>query len=369
MSDSSEHSTRAQRELLAETFDQTLDPLAEYAEPLAETGVDPFGLYVTEVLNKREIAPRTRELHRTLYNQWREHMAQEGRHPACPSEEHVKRFIETERDERGNAPVTIKEKLRKLTKAYEYWQQEPSFPHPPDYNPFVLAREKVALESREQKKPPRIPTSDLQEFIQSVDMIRARTIIATQLKLGLRATELCNITIGELAIDDSDLEQHYPQLGSHPLLDGRPNAVYIPHDRVGNKSGNPRVLPLDREIQSLLRRWLRIRPDNGSPWVFLTRRGNQLRKQRINEFWKDCFHPEYAESETRRPVTSHYGRHRFTTYWRVEKGLERPLIKYMRGDRPDSRSVKARDGIDEYIHTYYEDIAPLYREQMFSIEI
>lgn len=95
-----------------------------------------------------------------------------------------------------------------------------------------------------------------------------------------------------------------------------------------------------------------------APWLFLSVRGNQLRKQRINELWKDCFHPEYAESESWRAVTSHYGRHRFTTFWRVGQDIERPLIKYMRGDRPDSRSVTDRGGIDEYIHTYYEDIAP-----------
>lgn len=73
------------------------------------------------------------------------------------------------------------------------------------------------------------------------------------------------------------------------------------------------------------------------------------------------FHPEYAESEHHRAVLSHYGRHRFTTYWRVQQDLPRPLIKYMRGDRPDSESITERDGIDEYIHTYYEDIESLYR--------
>lgn len=120
-------------------------------------------------------------------------------------------------------------------------------------------------------------------------------------------------------------------------------------------------------MQSLLGRWLRIRPDKGSPWLFLSVRGNQLRKQRINELWKECFHPEYAESENWRAVTSHYARHRFTTFWRVEQRIEWPLIKYMRGDRPDSRFVTDRDGIDEYTLTYYEDIAPLYRDQMFEL--
>ena len=360
-------STRAQREAVAEAFDRNLDPLAEYAAPLAETGVDPFALFVTDVLSKRNIAPRTRELFDTLFAQWREHMATEGRHPACPNQEHVIVFIEKERDKKGNAPATIKEKLRKLSQAYEYWQVEPSFPHPDDYNPFTLAREKVCFEATEQKKPPKIPLGKLRSFVAQVAMIRARAILSMQLKLGLRATELCNITLGELDIRKPSIRTHYQGLGAHPMLEGRPNAVYIPHDRRGNKSGNPRVLPIDKELQELVSRWLRIRPNNGAPWLFLSQCGNQLRKQRVNELWKDCFHPEYEESANHRAVTSHYGRHRFTTYWRVEQKLERPLIKYMRGDRPDSRSVTDRDGIDEYIHTYYEDIEPIYRAKMFEL--
>jgi len=83
----------------------------------------------------------------------------------------------------------------------------------------------------------------------------------------------------------------------HPFLDGRPNAVYIPHDRRGNKSGNLRVSPLDTELQALLSRWIRIRPDAGQPWLVLSERGNQLGHQGLNELWKTYFHPEYSETE------------------------------------------------------------------------
>lgn len=369
MKDIDDDSTHARREAVADAFDLNLDPLASYSEQFSAINVDPFSLFIADVLDKQSIAPRTRDDFQRVFSQWREHMAKTDRHPACPNEEHVKHFIRFERDEKENAPETIKEKLRKLTQAYHYWQDDPSFPHTDGYDPFSLAREKVTLNEPKQKKPPRISVSELCESLSSISMIRAKSIVSMQLKLGLRATELCNITIGELDLDDSELEGYYDNLGAHPMLDRRPDAVYIPHDRNGNKSGNPRVLPIDEELQSLLSRWLRIRPDNGQPWLFLSQRGNQLRKQRINEFWKECFHPEYSESELYRPVTSHYGRHRFTTYWRVEQGMERPLIKYMRGDRPDSKSVKDRAGIDEYIHTYYEDIEPVYRDDIFQLNL
>lgn len=367
MNEEKKRSTKAQREAIADACGLSVDPLSKYANALASTDVDPFELFVSDVLSKRSIAPATRSHFRSVFSQWEQHMATMNRHPACPNEEHVTRFIEHEIEHRENAPVTVKEKLRKLVQVYEYWQMDPCFPHPEGYNPFTLARSKYSFEAPDQKKPPRIPVTELREFLSTVPMIRDRSIISLQLKLGLRATELCNITLGEISSDTPDIQRYYTQMGAHPLLRNRPNAVYIPHDRAGNKSGNPRVLPLDTEMQELLARWLRIRPDNGQPWLFLTQRGNQLRKKRINGLWKECFHPEYAESETRRPVTSHYGRHRFTTYWRVERGLERPLIKYMRGDRPDSRSVKDRDGIDEYIHTYYEDIEHTYRKHIYTL--
>jgi integrase/recombinase XerD len=120
----------------------------------------------------------------------------------------------------------------------------------------------------------------------------------------------------------------------------------------------------------VLLRYLLIRPDNDEAWVFLSQsRHEQLRKQDINTAWKDAFHPEYAETEHHRAVTSHYGRHYFTTFWRVEKDLNRELIKYMRGDTAGSISIKERGPIDEYIHTYYEDIADLYRENIYKLNI
>jgi integrase/recombinase XerD len=89
-----------------------------------------------------------------------------------------------------------------------------------------------------------------------------------------------------------------------------------------------------------------------------------MQKQNVTDLWRDVFHPEYAETGQHRAVLSHYGRHRFTTYWRVQQDISRPLVKYLRGDRPDSESITERDGIDEYIHTYYEDIESVYREKI-----
>ena len=89
----------------------------------------------------------------------------------------------------------------------------------------------------------------------------------------------------------------------------------------------------------------------------------------MNKVWKDEFHPECEETDEYRPVTSHSGRHRFSTWWRVEQDVNRELVKYMRGDKPRSASAKTRESIDAYLHTYYEDIQDLYLENIYKISI
>jgi integrase/recombinase XerD len=110
-----------------------------------------------------------------------------------------------------------------------------------------------------------------------------------------------------------------------------------------------------------------VRPDDGSPWVFLSEKDNQLRRDNITQIWQDVFHSEYVQTERYRPVLSQYGRHRFTTFWCVEQDLPRPLVTHLREDRPDSESTTERDGIDEYIHTYYEDIESVYRREIYEL--
>lgn len=365
-----ETKTDAHRAELAAAFGQDLDPLAEYEATFRQADADPFALFRAEVLCTRDIAERTRDGYDRVFRQWREVMREQDRHPACPSEEHVKAFARHELDTKDNHPDTVKEKLRKLNNLYTYWQDDPSFPHQQEYNPISLAKSKVTFADVESKEPPRIPLSEIRKRLESITHVRDRAIMALQLKLGLRATEVCNIQLADIDIQNADLREHYTELGSNPRLEGYQNSLYVPHDRKGNKSKRPRLLPLDDELRRVLLRYLLIRPENDEPWVFLSlSRHEQLDKKDINPPWKDAFHPEYAETDHYRAVTSHYGRHYFTTYWRVEKDLNRELIKYMRGDTAGSISIQERGAIDEYIHTYYEDIAGLYRENIYKLSL
>jgi integrase/recombinase XerD len=360
----------AQREALAHAFDRTLDPLAEYETRFETHGsdIDPFALFVADVLDPRGLSSGTLSGYRCTFRQWREHMADEDRHPACPNEEHVKSFVRLELDGKGNSVDTVKNKLRRLNTVYEYWQDDPAFPHPQDYNPIKLARSKVSFDTREQKEPPRITIEELRDALDGVTHVRNRAVIVMQLKLGLRAGEVCNIRLSEIDIQNTELQKHYVNLGNHPVLDGRQNALYIPHDREGNKSQRPRVLPLDDETRRVLIQYLLIRPDAGKPWLFLSQSHHRkLWNTDANDIWKAAFHPEYAETNTHCAVTSHYGRHRFSTYWKIQQDMNREIVQYMRGDLAGNTSVSDRAGIDAYLHTYYEDIRDPYLENIFKL--
>lgn len=362
------------RRAVAESFGRTLDPLAEFEEQLeaafAQLDSGPLDIVESEVVDSRDLTERTRNEYDRVFSQWRDHMQRKGRHPACPSEKHVHDFIEYERETKGNADKTIISKLELLNVAYEYWQDDPAFPHPHDYNPFQLTKKKVNFSEQEPKKPPKIPLQELQTILGEVTNIRDLAILTLQLKLGLRATELCNLRISDVSIAGSEISRQYERLGSHRVLEDKQNVVYIPHDREGNKSPCPRVLPLDDESCRILSQYLLLRPTNGAAEVFVSKtRHMPLNKQAVNSVWKAIFHPEYEETEEHRAVTSHYGRHWFTTYWRVKADMNRELIKYLRGDRAGSSDPEDRASINEYIHTYYTDIGSVYRERVFDLNI
>lgn len=368
MTDDRAHQAGSHRQAIAAAFDASADPLAEYAPVFQRLDADPFAVFLAETLPGWEPAAGTRTSYERLIDQWRAHMATEQRHAACPNEAHVRSFVDHCRTDGDNQSDTIRTKLRRLRTIYESWQTDPVFPHSEGYNPFDRVLSTASLGRPPGKTPPRIPIAALGEIIRDVTHLRDRLVIVMQLKLGLRASELSNLHLRDLHVDVPVIHRAYPDLGSHHRLDGRPNAIDIAsrYERAGNKSHRPRVLPLDDELQALLRAYLLVRPDAATSALVLTKSThNPVDAEYLNEIWTDVFHPAYAETDEHRGVTSHFGRHRFTTYWRVEVDVNRALVKYMRGDAPAEEAVASADAFDDYVHTYYEDIEQLYRERMF----
>ena len=312
--------------------------------------------------------------HETAYRDWQEHMESEDRHYACPNESHVKSFIQFLREEKRNDNGTVKRKLQYINSAFKYWQKSNLFPHKQNYNPIDLGRGSVNLKEGTKKPIHPIPVETLGEVIGEVRNLLDRAVIVSQLKLGMRAGEVANMQLQDLNIQHDSLETHYPDIGTHPEVKNRPNSIYIPPresegGREGNKSTESRVLPLDDETRRVLVDYLLIRPDGeGSPWVFLTTGDNiQLRVKQFSDIWKPYFHPEYAETAQYREVTSHFGRHYFTTYWRVKQDMNEKYVQYMRGDSTESSPGSNGKSITSYLHTFYEDIEEEYRDSIYQL--
>lgn len=358
------------REAYAEAFDQAADPLAQYSD-IFNNLPDPFDYFIKTILEKKNdiTVESTLEEYRRTYRQWRNHMEPTNRHPACPSPAHVKSFIEWRRDIHQNSRRSINGKLNRLVRAYEHWQAESVFPHPSDFNPFTLARERTNLGSN-NNKPFHDPTLQvLQQVFAAIENIRSRAIIATGLKEGCRVGEVCNLKLQDIHISHSEIQDRYSELGTHPALEGRKDALYIPHDRDGNKSSNPRLLPIDEELRWLFLQHLSMRPQVDKPWVFLSKTSfSQLGPKDVNRMWKDAFHPKFAETKDKDGITSHFGRHWFSSHWRLNIGLEREHVQYMRGDRVTPID-EFPDAIDDYLHPNYDHIERVYRNNIFKLDL
>lgn len=370
--DASSNTVAEKHAELAELFGRELDPLMQFEAKFESISIDPFELYIEEQIQSRDYADRYVENLLRVIDQWQEFMEAQGRHPACPATDHARDFATKYKEEEGNQGRTVREKLTVLSRVYKYFQSEPSLPHPTDFNPFESAKHKIDLTDEGPKDPRPISLEEVREEVGAITHIRDRTIISSGFKLGIRAGELSNIKIPEVHIVNREVQRHYPNLGTHRAVVDRPNALYIPHDRKGNKRQRPTVLPIDDELREMLIRYLLCRPDTGEPWLFLSKRqARKLDYKNINEdVWKKYFRPEYGPTEQYRGISSHYGRHWFTTWWRIQRAATRPLIKYMRGDiQSGGEKHHSRETIDSYIHVYYEDIEPLYRRNIFKFEL
>jgi integrase/recombinase XerD len=360
-------------EEIAQAFNRTSDPLAKYNEQFQRVDSDPFQLWLDDVVYPKDYVDDTVVAIERRVAQWCNFIwAEYNRHPAIPSTSHVVAFANHYLNEHNNKKGTVSAKLSTLNQAYEYFQMEPAFPHPNDFNPFRAAKNRTDLSEEGTKDQYPIPLDELREFIDvEVKHVRDRALIVIQLKLGLRASEVSNIKLSEIHITNSELQDHYDELGTHPMLSERPNAVYIPHGRDRNKSKRPRVLPLDDELRRILLQYLLCRPDNGQPWLFLSKSGGKkMDHTNINDVWKKHFRPEYGPTEQYRGVSSHYGRHRFTTWFRLDKGWKRPRIKYLRGDIQSGGEMEpTKEAIDSYIHARYENIEDKYRRDIYKLQI
>lgn len=358
-------------EQIADAFGLETDPLEKYAATFEALDADPFSQYIAKIQEANGNVEGTINHYRRTFRQWKDWMAAQGRHPACPSKQHIKGFSEYYKDDVGNKGSTVRKKLDRLDAAYTYFQSQPSYPHPTDYDPFRASQQELDLsDEQDAKKPPRLDLDEIRDVMRDVGHVADRAVIGTQLKLGCRSSELCNIRLSEVHVSNPQMSAHYDDLGTHDVFsarDGRENAIYIPADRRKNKSSRPRLVPLDEETRRLLVDWLLVRPDNGDPHLFLSKKGEPMSRNDVHYVWTQHWWPEYESDEDDQyaSVSPHFARHNFSTFW-TKQGMSRQNIMYLRGDVTDAETGRGQDAIDYYIHNYYEDVEETYRDRMFQ---
>jgi len=344
------------------------DRLAEVEPDFEAVDNDPFELFLLEDRHQ-DITDATYRHWINAFDQWRDFMEAQGRHPACPSRIHVSKFVRFQTEELGNTEGNVKSKLFRVNAAYEWMQEHGQIPAPTDLNPFQKWLKRGVLETDSERKYPRVSLEELREKVRGITNIRERAITVTQLKLGCRSTELANIRLSEITIEHDELREHYTEMGTHPEVKPYENVVYIPSDRDGNKREVDTILPLDEETRQAIVDWLLICPDNGKDSVFFSDKGKQLNRSDIYHFWKKYWWPEYEydEDDYYDSITPHWCRHHFTTWW-SNQGVPETKRRYMRGDRTNEYNEQ-RSAMDNYVHEYFEDIEDVYREGVFQLRL
>lgn len=51
----------------------------------------------------------------------------------------------------------------------------------------------------------------------------------------------------------------------------------------------------------------------------------------------------------------------------VQSPIEKAYVNYMRGDKDGGDFGKSREAVYEYVHSFYEDIEDIYRDNIFQL--
>jgi len=367
---------------IGKKFQMDDDPLKEFDNRFKDLEADPVKIYCYQVILKKDNTERVNNRKVSIIESWSEHMRDFDRHPACPNLAHVVKYINKELS-KGNKVDTTLTKIRELSSMFEYWSNHPKMPHgtgeAQGFNPVEsaheLKRDDILRNKKDGKKPPHpISIEELSHKIRQVKNILQRAFIVCQLKHGSRAGQTSNLQLQDLQLNHNGLKEMYPDLGTHSRLDNIDDDViyYAPfQEREGGKSKRPTVMPVDQELKRVLIRYLQQRPPVNERWVFINPVScRKIRTDYANKrFWKESFHPEYKETKIYRPVTSHFARHRFNTYWGTEIDIKSECLKYMRGDKKRELTTKGSDAMHAYIHTYYPDIKDQYLRDIYKFNI
>jgi len=270
------------------------------------------------------------------------------------------------------ADSTIATYASYLHRFYGYMTQVGAF----DSNPMTIVVEQMDESIDTDPARREISVDEMRSFVAEIRHPLDRAVIATLLKTGMRAGELCNLDVRDLHLSGA------PDGGGRsirPSVSGRPDSLYVSAEpRQGaevngerrtesNKRKRDTVIPVDDELSRVLVRWLAARPDavsEAEPLFVGTRDGwgQRLSIDAVHRIVTDhaadrgWYRTGGGAAEN---VTPHYFRHFFTTHLRSETG-DRGIVKYLRGD-------VAEDVIDTYTHNWGDRVRETYESNVYTL--
>ena len=366
---------------IGDAFRQTKDPLEEYSREFKKLDVEPIDLYIDNILWEKELVDKTLEERENVLRNWETYIDTFERHPVCVNAAHAARFIQAEID-KNNKKQSILRKIRVIERMYDTFNEEEHMPHgtgnASNYNPITSAKKKKEndldrCEKEQEKSKHNISVEELRHVIRNIENLLHRSVIGVQYKYGNRAGQASNYQLIDVQLCHDELKELYPRLGTNPHLERIDSpAIYVPSrfERAGSKSENSVVMPIDMETRQLLIKYLQIRPPTDKPWLFINpTHVGKLRTGYINQkMWHTHFRPKYGATDIFEPVSSHFARHQFTTYWKKEQNIQDEYIKYMRGDEGTESMDDDADFYD-YVHTNFTDIKDIYLNQIYKLDL
>ncbi|WP_435194613.1 tyrosine-type recombinase/integrase [Natronomonas sp. EA1] len=332
---------------------------------------DPIGYFV-EDLTYHGKTERTRQAYERVLRRFETFTAERrGTSLADASQRECMAFVHELRGE--NAPSTVASYASYLHRFYAYMTQVGVF----ESNPMTLVLEEMdeSIDTDPARREISVPR--MRAFVAGIDHPLERALVVTLLKTGMRVGECCNLDLRDVSLDDSEVREAYP-VDPRGRLDGRPDSVFVSSEpargsvvngerrTASNKRKRDTVIPIDRELKSVLKRWLAVRPDARSPAEPLFCSTSEWGRRVTPAMVRDIVADHATEAGWYRPgggaeenVTPHYFRHFFTTHLRDRTG-DRGIVKYLRGD-------VATDIIDTYTHNWGDRVREVYEEHIYSL--
>lgn len=188
-------------------------------------------------------------------------------------------------------------------------------------------------------------------------------------KLMPRIGEAANIELRHIHLRDPDFYRIYDDLGIelHPAIRNKPDTIYIPSDKDGNKRDENTILPVDQEVKTALLRALAIRPTTPKSLedghFFASHSTNYGLKPSPSSL-DDAFDRYVVAPNDQIPdeMTPHDARHWGTRQLRSIQTDNEVLNAYLRGD-----SDELRDHYDKLVANYEERVRDRYERQMPSL--